>query len=780
MSTALQTITGLASNLDTSAIIDAIIEYESEPVTLMTNNKTELTNEVTTFQALSAKLLALRTSIVSLNNANTFNQASISVSDEDLLVATAAETVSPGTYSVNIASLAKNHQIASQGFDSASQTILGTGTITLALGDDSATTITIDEGENSLIGIKNAINNANVGITASIINDGTTSNPYRLLLSGNETGQANEISITSSLTGGLNLDYVTSSFDDPEEIKFSTQATSNVSLGTSASYTGTTNKTFTFTIGGSGVQTVGDGNITINWTDGTNSGSIVVSQADEEVVGPEGLKLSFSDGDLVAGNTFRVTAMAPLLQEATDATITVGSSDGEASPITLTSDTNTFENAIAGLTLNVEGVTTSTTGPVVIEAGINTSDVVSKVQSFISAYNSVMDYIDQQNTYDSDTEEAGVLMGDLTLLTIQSRLRNTITNPIAGLDSDINSLAAIGIRTDSTGNLALTNSSLLTNALEENYEAVKNLFVDSGSSTNAAISFLSAPSDFTGGSSLTVDITQAATHGYLEGTIITDPSSENITLTDSNNKLKFVVDGVVSNEIVLMARTYTSGEDLANEIQTRINADSKIGNKGVTVEWVQNNSSGGHLEFTSSSYGSDSRVDIRTSGLTNTAFSVLGLTAANSMRGLNVEGTINGESATGKGQILTGNNNNLTTAGLKLQITLTEAQIDSGNSQGTITVSKGMSSVLGYVVESMTDSKEGIIASKTSGLNSQIENIENQIEDFNERLDARRELLETQFEQMETLLSELQSEGSYLESQLESISTNWASILGKD
>lgn len=779
MSSALQTITGLASNLDTDSIISKIIQYESAPATLMTANKTELTQEITTFKALSAKLLALRTSIVSLNNANTFSQASISVSNEDLLTATAAGAVSPGTYSVNIASLAKNHQIASQGFDSASQTVLGTGTITLALGDDSATTITIAEGQNSLVGIKNAINNAGIGITASIVNDGTNSNPYRLLLSGNETGQANEISITSSLTGGQNLNYTTSSFDNPEEIKFSTQATSDVTLGASASYTGTTNKIFTFTVGGSGAQTVGSGNITIDWTDGTNTGSITVSQADDEVVGPEGLKLSFSDGDLVAGNTFRVTAMAPLLQEASDATITVGSSDGAASPITLTSDTNTFEDAIAGLTLNVQGVTTSTTGPVVIKAGINTSDVVSKVESFISAYNDAMKYIDDQNTYDSDTEKAGVLMGDLTLLTIQSRLRQTISNSVAGLDKGMNTLSAIGIRTNSSGQLALVDSSKLTSALENDYEAVKKLFVDSGFSTNAAISFLSAPSDIAGGSDFTVDITQAATHGYLEGTQITDPGTENITLTDSDNKLQLVADGLVSDEIVLMARTYTSGSDLANEIQTRINADSKIGDKGVTVEWVQNNSDQGHLEITSSGYGSGSRVDIRTSDITNTAFSALGLSAASSLRGLDVAGTINGESATGKGQMLTGNDNNLTTAGLKLMVTLTESDVDDDGNQGTITVSKGISSVLGGVIESMTDSKSGVIERKTSGLSAEVENIDNQITDFNERLAVRKEMLQSQFQQMETLLSQLQSQGSYLTTQLDSISSNWASILGK-
>ena len=402
----LNSIEGLASNLNTTDIINATIMYARRPAVLMEQRQAEITKEISTFNALSAKLLALETSIKALNSRTKFSQASILVSNESLLTATAEDVVGAGTYSLNILSLAGNHQIASQGFDDPTRTVMGTGTITIALGDQSSTVISINQGDNSLVDIKRAINDANVGVTASIINDGSSSKPYRLVLTGNKTGLTNKISFTDSLTGGLDLDFENASFDNPEELNFSAQATSTVSLGATAGYTGAANKAYIFTIGGSGTQTVGDGNITINWVDSTdpdNSGSIIVDQADKIIEGgPEGLTLTFGSGDLVAGDTFQVTAFAPLLQQASDAQISIGSSTGGASPIVISSDTNQFKDVIPGLKLDIKGVTTEDSGPVTIKTGMNVEGIKQNINSFISAYNDAMSFIDDQNKYNSE------------------------------------------------------------------------------------------------------------------------------------------------------------------------------------------------------------------------------------------------------------------------------------------------------------------------------------------------------------------------------------------
>jgi len=772
-----QSIDGLASNLNTTEIINSIMEYERRPVTLMEAQQTLKTNEISTFNALSAKLLALQTSIRALGSRQAFSEASLGVSHEDLVRATANGAVTGGTYALNILSLATNHQIASQGFDDPSQAVMGTGTITLAVGDRSPVTLKIDGSNNSLTGIKKAINDADIGVTATIVDDGSSSHPYRLVLTGDETGQKNKISLTTSLSGGLGLDFETASFDDPEIMDFDARSTSRISLGATASYTGAVNKTFTFTVAGNGAQTVGAGNIVINWTDGDENGSIVVSQADTEIVGPDGLKLRFADGVLTGGDTFQVSAFAPVLQQASDARVSIGSSLGGASPLIVRSETNKVDGLIPGVTLELMGVTTPATGPVTIKTGLDTSGVRQKLDTFIAAYNDVKDFIDNQNKYSSDTKEGGVLLGDLTLMAIQSRLNRLISEPIGGLDKSMNMLSAIGIRTGTNGKLSVRDSAKLSEALENDFEAVLRLFVDSGTSLNDGISFVSSSADIKGGTAFDVDITRAATRGYFQSETITDPATAGVTLTGSNNRMKLRVDGIVSDEIVLSARTYASGDDLARELQTRINADDKIGKLAVTVEWVDLGTNG-YLKLSSASYGSRSNVEMIMS-ITNAAYTVLGLYGGTAHAGDDVAGTINGEKATGKGQVLTGNTGNATTAGLKLLITLTEAQIGSGD-EGKITVTKGVATTLSESLDGMTKAEEGVLARKTGGLQRQIDSIKEQIESFDERLALRRESLVKKWAEFESMLSQLQSQQSFLTSQLENITANFSQILGKN
>ena len=772
----LQSIDGLASNLNTTEIINAIITNERRPAVLMEAEQALKAKELSTFNALSAKLLALQTSIAGLNDSRSLGQASITLSNDGILDATADGLVGTGTYMLNVLSLAQNHQIASHGFDDPSQAIMGTGTITLALGSRSPVTLTIDSGNNSLVGIKNAINDANIGVTATIINDGSGSKPYRLILTGDQTGRQNAISVTSSLSGGLNLDFATSVFDAPELLSVSSQSTSGISLGATAAYTGTENKTYTFTVGGAGSQTVGTGNIVIDWTDGSQSGSLVVSQADDEVIGPDGLKLSFTDGSLTSGDVFQVTTFAPVLQQAADARVSIGSNAAGASPLVVSSATNELKDAISGVTLNLKAVTTDTTGPVTIRTGLNTDGIKKKIQSFIDAYNDVKDFIDEQNKFNADTKEAGVLLGDLTLMTIQSRLSRLVSQPVAGLDNTINTLSSIGIRIGTEGKLSIRDSARLTDALEDDFQAVLKLFVDGGSSTTDAISFIGAAKDVKGGTSFSVDITQAATRGYLQGQRVTDPALSGLSLSESNNRLKLRVDGIVSNEIVLSSRTYATGDELARELQSRINADEKIGKLGITVEWVDLGDDG-YFKMTSGSYGSSSRVEIVAS-ITNGAYATLGLAGDATMHsGDDVAGTINGEAATGKGQVLTGKEGNATTSGLKLRVTLTESQLGEGN-EGTVAVTRGMASVFVGALDDITKTKDGVIARKTGGIQKQIDSIKQQIEDFDERLELRRESLTKKWAELETVLAQLQAEQSYLSSQLENINANFAQILG--
>jgi len=767
-------IEGINSGLNTAEIVDAILRFERSNIDSLQQDQSEKTDIVSTFKALEAKFLALNTALVRLTRASTFEASTVDVSDESILSASTDGRVGTGSYDIQVLSLARNHQLASQGFDDESLASFGTGTLSIGVGDGSTKTITIDANNNSLVGIKKAINDAKAGITATIVNDGSSSKPYRLVLTSEKTGVANQISITSNLNGGNNLDFSSASFDNPEAIVMSSSSTSVISLGSTASYTGLENKIYTFTVAGTGTQTVGTDSITINWTDGTNSGSVEVSQADTEVeltgVGADGLKLSFSAGTLTADDTFQVATFAPVLQEASDARITIGSSGGSGSPIIVTSDTNKFDSLIGGLSLRVLKETAAGES-VSVNTDIDVSGIKSAINDFISRFNEINDFIEQQNTYNKDSDEVGVLFGDLTLQMMQNSLRGVLASKVSGLEGKYNNLYAIGIRTTTTGTLAIVNSSRFEEALRENLDDVIKLFSSAGTTSSSFIQFVSSTSDTKVGENYQVDVTQAATHGRFQGSGIDGPEVTPLTLNSSNNHLKLIVDNLTSDDIVLTEKTYSSADELVKEIQDKIDSDENIGNRGLTVEWVESGSGTGYLNFESSTYGSSSNVQTVTS-IANSAYTALGLVNGTSHIGQDVAGTINGELAEGKGQFLTGKEGNETTTGLKLIITLDTSQVVFG-AEGTITISKGVAAKLADVVDSFTKTGEGLFDRKIKGYENQITAIQNRIDEYEERLEIRRESLFKEFYQMEIALGQLSAQSQFLSNQLASINANW-------
>ena len=768
------TIDGIISGLNTTEIIDAIMQYERRPAVLMEADQAEKTAVVTTLKALQAKIIALKAKAQQLTYRATFDKTAITVSDDQYLTATSSGRVASGTYSFQVRSVAYNHQLASQGFSAEDIASFGTGTIEIALGTASPQTITIDAGNNSLTEIKDAINNARAGVTATILNDGSKSNPYRLILTADKTGQSNVISVTSNLTGGPDLNFDTASFDSPETMSFNSGSSSQISLGATAAFSGDTNKTYTFTVRGTGSQTVGTDIITVDWTDGTNSGSIVVTQADFETElvgdGADGLKLSFSSGELNAGDTFQIQSFAPLLQEASSATIAFGSTGGTGSPITVVSETNRFDNVIAGLVLNVKNVTPSGEA-VTVTADVDVQAIKESLQGFLDAYNDANKFIDDQNKYDQESETGGVLLGDTIIQTMQFSLRNLVSSRVNAESERYRHLSSIGIRTGQDGKLTIRDSSRLEEALREDLDEVIALFTDSGYASSGGIEFVSSSGATREGEDYAVNVTRAATQGTYTGVGIDDPGVTPLVLSSTNNRLLIRVNGKLSNEIVLSAKTYDSAAELVNELQQRIDSDQKIGSIGVEVSWVDLGNGEGQLVLTDSTYGSKSTISIDTT-VSNSAAVAVGLAAGVAINGLDVQGTINGEDAVGSGQYLVGAGDNETTAGLKLKITLTASQLSEGD-EGTITLSKGLASKLNARLDSLTATGEGLLDSRIKSYEKQVENLTERIEEFDERLVSRRRRLLEEFQAMEDVLARLSAQGDYMTSQVANFNANW-------
>jgi len=223
------TIEGLFSGLNTTEIIDSIIKVERAPAYLMEAEQSLNTNIITTLKALQAKIVAVQAQARQLAYKAAFQKTSVSVSDDTYLTASASGQVAIGSFDFRVLSVARNHQIASQGFSAEDVAAFGTGTIEIAVGSGSTQTITIDSNNATLTGIKDAINNADIGVTAAILNDGSTENQYRLVLTADKTGLLNKLTVSSDLSGGPDFNFDTASFDAPETLYMDSGSTSTIS-----------------------------------------------------------------------------------------------------------------------------------------------------------------------------------------------------------------------------------------------------------------------------------------------------------------------------------------------------------------------------------------------------------------------------------------------------------------------------------------------------------------------------------------------------------------------
>ena len=113
---------GLASGLDTQAIIKALVAVEERPIFALEKTKTNLGKQKSLFGDLKGLLEKLATAAKKLKTTSDFLTMKATSSDEDILSASASSTATPGTYEVEVLALAKG-QVNRAGAASASGAI---------------------------------------------------------------------------------------------------------------------------------------------------------------------------------------------------------------------------------------------------------------------------------------------------------------------------------------------------------------------------------------------------------------------------------------------------------------------------------------------------------------------------------------------------------------------------------------------------------------------------------------------------------------------------------
>lgn len=166
------------------------------------------------------------------------------------------------------------------------------------------------------------------------------------------------------------------------------------------------------------------------------------------------------------------------LQAAQDAIAVVGTS----STVTLTRSSNTITDAIPGVTLTLLQATGSST--VNVNVSRDVTAVKDNIKALATAYNEVVKFINERNTYDVTTKTGGLFFNESTARGVLSTIRTALSSSVSGL-STLNTVGQLGFKTERDGTISVDEGTLDT-ALSASYSNVKNLFINQSSSTGIA------------------------------------------------------------------------------------------------------------------------------------------------------------------------------------------------------------------------------------------------------------------------------------------------------
>ena len=187
---------GIGSGVLTSELVDQLVQAERAPTEKRLAQKTERTQAlISAYGTLRSAVTELRLPMRQLSAPDNLKAFSATSSNEDIAVSVDSSKANRGTYSVDVTSLASAQALASRDvFADRDKTSVGQGTMTLSVGDKT-TNIVIDSSNDTLQGLANAINDSDAGVSAGVIDTGSG---FQLVLSADETGTANAVSISVS------------------------------------------------------------------------------------------------------------------------------------------------------------------------------------------------------------------------------------------------------------------------------------------------------------------------------------------------------------------------------------------------------------------------------------------------------------------------------------------------------------------------------------------------------------------------------------------------------
>ena len=194
---------GLATGLDTNALISQLVAAERRPITLLETRKLKLQTQSAAYQDLNTKLAAFKSSADLLKDPATFFARSVTSSTDTVATATAAPGTTRGTFTVTTTSLARG-SIAAAGTTTSALTstvAAATGVFEFKLGATGSVVSVAVSSATTLEQLVKDVNDKNAGVQATAVNTGTSASPaWKLSLTSTGTGAANDIVVVTDNT----------------------------------------------------------------------------------------------------------------------------------------------------------------------------------------------------------------------------------------------------------------------------------------------------------------------------------------------------------------------------------------------------------------------------------------------------------------------------------------------------------------------------------------------------------------------------------------------------
>ena len=273
-----------------------------------------------------------------------------------------------------------------------------------------------------------------------------------------------------------------------------------------------------------------------------------------------------------------------VLDRGTDARVFFGSSD-PAKGVLLQSSTNTLDQVLTGVTIDLKGTSSD---PVELNVATNTDAIETNIQAFVDAFNGVITRIDEQTKYDTETKKRGTLLGDSTVIGLRQTLFNMILGTGDNLEGQYTSLNEVGVRIGTSGQLEF-NRDRFRDVLAEDPQAVADLFQKRDLTDNKGPQEI-APGVFVSGGFVNDEFSALGVAGKIEELVKGYINSIDGILTERNrtinDQIKAQQDRIAAFDVRLqsrreiLSRQFLAMEQAIAQIQTQQSALLGLGLNG--------------------------------------------------------------------------------------------------------------------------------------------------------------------------------------------------------